>query len=251
MSSRRLPVDHVTPAAYPPVVDRDTWQRDLDRLLVKEKAHTRANDALAAERRRLPMVQVPADATVVGPNGDTPILDVFEGRRMLLAYYHMWHDGKPWAQQCIGCTFSASQLQLPEYLHARDVTVAVFSEGEYAESAPYAEFLEYVTPWYSARNSASLVAGREFGFLACYLRDDDDRVFETYWTTDRGVEAGMWSYALLELTPFGRQERWENSPAGWPTVPEGQHPWRADGRPVAQWAHTDQPADVDERAHTH
>lgn len=241
MSARRMPAVPITPAAYPAVVDRATWQHQLDDLLVREKAHTRAGDVLAAERRRLPMVPVPAEATVVGPDGETPILEVFEGRRMLLVYYHMWHDGLPWSGQCEGCTFSASQMQRPEYLHARDITVAVFCEGDYAESSPYAAFLDYVVPWYSARSSSALVAGRGFGFYACYVRDDEDRVHETYWTTDRGCEVGLWSYGLMDLTVFGRQEQWQRSPDGWPTIPAGQHPWRVDGRPIAQWAVTAEP----------
>ena len=159
---------------------------------------------------------------------------------MLIAYYHMWHDGHDWAGQCEGCTFNASQMQRPEYLHSRDITLAVFSEGTYEESGPYADFLGYVTPWYSARDSAALVAGRDFGFFACYVRDDDGRVFESYWTTDRGCEVSLWSYELMDMTVFGRQERWEDSPTGWPRLPEGQHPWRVDGRPTAQWVVTDE-----------
>jgi predicted dithiol-disulfide oxidoreductase (DUF899 family) len=222
--------------ALPPVVDRQEWQARIDELLAREKAHTREGDAIAAARRRLPMVEVPSHAAVVGAAGAMPILEAFEGRRMLIAYFHMWHDGNDWSGQCIGCTFNASQMQRPEYLHARDITLAVFSEGSYEESAPYAEFLGYVTPWYSARESPELVAGRAFGFFACYVRDDEGRVFETYWTTDRGCEVSLWSYALMDLTVFGRQEQWEDSPAGWPRLPDGQHPWRLEGRPIAQWA---------------
>jgi predicted dithiol-disulfide oxidoreductase (DUF899 family) len=236
--TKRLPTEPVPATALPPVVERERWQRELDDLLVLEKAHTRQGDALAARRRRLPMVEVPADATVIGDNGPVPILAVFEGRRMLIAYYHMWHDGQPWSGQCVGCTFCASQIQRPEYLHSRDITLAVFAEGSYAESRPYADLLDYRTPWYSAKDSDALVAGRGFGFYACYVRDDDDRVFETYWTTDRGTERALWSYALMDLTVFGRQETWEDSPSGWPQLPAGQHPWRVDGRPTAQWPYT-------------
>src|SRR5512133_4108375 len=103
----------------PPIVDLDTWQAGPDELLRREKAHTREGDAIAAARRRLPMVEVPAGATVVGAQGEVPILDVFEGRRMLVAYFHMWHDGQGWPWQCEGCTFCASQIQRPEYLHSR------------------------------------------------------------------------------------------------------------------------------------
>jgi predicted dithiol-disulfide oxidoreductase (DUF899 family) len=181
--------------------------------------------------------------TVAGADGPIPLVDVFEGRRLLIAYFHMWHDGLPWSEQCEGCTFSTCHMQMLDYLHARDITYAVFSEGSYSDSAPFADFMGYSWPWYSARNSDPvLVDGRGFGMLACYLRDDADQVFETYWTGDRGVEALMSSYHVMDLTVFGRQERWEDSPKGWPRIPNEVHPWRLNGRPTAQWSRTDEPA---------
>ncbi len=229
------------PEAVPPVVDRATWRAARDEILAREKAHTREGDALAAARRRLPMTLVPP-VTVSGPDGPVPLLDAFEGRRMLLAYFHMWHDGKPWQDQCEGCTFVTSHLQMQEYLHARDVTYAVFCEGSYEESAPFRDFMGYTFPWYSAKDSdPALVDGRGFGMIACYLRDDDGDVYETYWTTGRGVEALTTSYHALDMTVFGRQERWEDSPAGWPGLQDGEHPWRLDGRPTAQWSRTTEP----------
>lgn len=232
--SRRLPVTPVPSSPAPPVTDRESWQRELDQLLVREKAHTREGDALAAARRRLPMVEVPSSATIVGADGEVPFLDAFEGRRLLVGYFHMWHDGHSVDGQCEGCTFSAAQMQVPEYLNARDVTLALFTEGTYEESRPYADWLGYRLPWWSARGS-EVVAGREFGFFACFLRDDDGRVFETYWTTGRGTEVADWSYGLLDLTVYGRQEPWQDSPPGWPVLPAGESPWRVDGRPTIQW----------------
>lgn len=138
-----------------------------------------------------------------------------------------------------GLHFSASHLQRREYLHERDVTVAVLSEGTYGESKPYADFLGYTVPWYSARASTALTAGRDFGYIACYLRNHD-HAYETYWSTDRGTEAMGTSYHLLDLTVFGRQEGWEDSPQGWPRLSAGQHQWRALGRPTVQWAVTDE-----------
>ena len=237
-------MDHLAAPVLPPVVDRATWEVERDALLAREKAHTREGDALAAARRRLPMTLVPP-VTVTGAAGEVPLIDVFEGRRMLLAYFHMWHDGLPWPQQCEGCTFCASQIQRPEYLHSRDITLAIFCEGSYAESRPYADFMGYQTPWYSARDSTALVCGRPFGFYACYVRDDDGNVFETYWTTDRGTEGPLWSYALMDMTVFGRQEAFETSPPDWPRLPRGEHPWRVDGRPTAQWARTNDAAPAD------
>lgn len=237
----RLPTHPVDTSVHPPIVDRATFQGAVAEHLSREKAHTREGDAIAAERRRLPMTEVPATVTVEGPDGPVPFRDAFEGRSMLVAYFHMWHDGHTWEGQCEGCTFSTAQIQVPEYLNARDVTLAIFSEGSYAESAPYAEFMGYRLPWWSARDCAEdLVQGRGFGLLVCYLRLED-RVFETWWTTDRGTEVMDWSYGLLDRTVYGRQEPWEDSPVAWPTLRE-EHAWRVAGRPTAQWRVTDEPA---------
>ena len=108
-------------AALPQVVDRATWQAERDALTAREKAHTREGDAIAAARRRLPMVEVDATTPLVGPNGPVPLLDVFEGRRQLIVYYHMWHDGKPAAEQCEGCTFFSGDVGELSYLHSREI----------------------------------------------------------------------------------------------------------------------------------
>ena len=206
-------------------------------MLVREKAHTREGDQIAAARRSLPMVEVDAATPLVGEQGNVPLLDVFEGRRQLIVYFHMWHDGKPAADQCEGCTFFTGHAQELSYLHSRDVTYATFCEGPYAESARYRDFMGWEMPWYSARDSGeNLLGGRPFGWYACYLRDGD-RVFETYWSTGRGTEAGANSYHLLDLTVYGRQETWEESPQGWPQPidPRGEQ-FRTDGRPTAHWS---------------
>src|SRR6266568_4123998 len=223
-------------AGLPPVVDRATWQTAREALLAREKAHTREGDAIAAARRRLPMVEVDATVPLIGPNGPVPLLDVFEGRRQLIAYFHMWHDGRSAADQCEGCTFFNGDVRELSYLHSRDVTYATFAQGPYDEIARYRDFMGYDMQWYSARDSAeTLLAGRWFGVLVCYLRQDD-RVFETYWTTNRGVESMTSSYGLLDMTVYGRQENWEDSPAEWPQRwPNNGAQFRTDGRPTAQW----------------
>lgn len=229
--------DGVTSAPLPPVIDRAAWQAQLDDLLVREKAHTREGDAIAAARRRLPMVEVDPAITLTGERGRVPLLEVFEGRRQLIAYFHMWHTGKPAQDQCEGCTFFNGQVSELSYLHARDVTYATFSQGPYPESAAYRRFMGYDMPWYSAQESAdALLAGRWFGMLVCYLRDGD-RVFETYWTTGRASEVTAPAYGLLDLTVYGRQEAFEDSPAGWPRhwANDGGQ-FRTNGRPSAQWS---------------
>jgi predicted dithiol-disulfide oxidoreductase (DUF899 family) len=246
------------------VVDRATFQAQLDDLRMREKAHTRDGDAIAAARRRLPAVEIDAGLQLIGPDGPTTLLDAFEGRRQLIAYYFMWWPGAPAAKQCEGCTFYTSQVAQLAYLHSRDITYAVFSQGRdvssaggdaqtsYDESLRYREFMGWTMPWYSAQPSLdALLIDRQAGLfhLVCYLRDGD-RVFETYWTKRRGVEAMDNSYALMDLTIYGRQEPWEDSPPGrpqacsnvrsdagapdWPPVSE----WPG-GRPIAQWPRID------------
>ena len=225
-------------AGMPPVVDRHEWEARIDALREREKAHTREGDALAAARRRLPMVEVDAGLTVTGADGPVSVLDAFEGRRQLLAYYFMWHPGRPAAEQCDGCTWCTSQVAEPSYLNSRDITFAVFCQGPYDESVRYRDFLGWTVPWYSALPSLdALLQGHPVGMmnLVAYLRDGD-RVFETYWTTRRGVEAMDYSYALMDLTAYGRQELWEDSPPDWPKTRRGPEGYMEHGgRPIAQW----------------
>jgi predicted dithiol-disulfide oxidoreductase (DUF899 family) len=166
------------------------------------------------------------------------LLDVFEGRRMLIVYYFMWHAGHPAPEQCEGCSFYTSQVRELSFIHSRDVTYATFCQGPYEEGVRYRNFMGWDMPWYSASQDSldTLLVGRRVGMMhiVCYLRQES-KVFETYWTTRRGVEAMDNSYRLLDLTVYGRQERWEDSPTGWPQLPKGQHPYRTDGRPIVQW----------------
>jgi predicted dithiol-disulfide oxidoreductase (DUF899 family) len=230
----------------PKVVDRSTFQAGLDALRVREKAHTHEGDAIAAARRRLPMVEVDPAMTLIGPHGPVPLLNVFEGRRQLIAYYFMWHNGHPAPEQCEGCTWVTTQVRELSYIHSRDVAFAVFCQGPYEESARYRDFMGWEIPWYSAQGSLeTFLIGRQVGrmHIVCYLRQGS-KVFETYWTTARGVEVMDNSYHLLDLTVYGRQEKWEDSPSGWPQrctytrTRNGSPTWEPawpGGRPIAQW----------------
>ena len=223
----------------PNIVDRSTFQAELDALRVREKAHTREADAIAAARRRLPMVEVDGATPLISERGTVTLLDAFEGRRMLIAYYFMWHAGEPAAEQCEGCALYTSQVRELSILHSRDVTYATFCQGPYEESARYRNFMGWEMPWYSAEGDSldSLLVGRHVGMMhiVCYLREGS-KVFETYWTTRRGVEAMGNTYRLLDMTVYGRQEAWEDSPAGWPQRwSEDDNPYRTDGRPIVQW----------------
>ena len=231
----------------PTIVDRGTFQAELDALRIREKVHTREGDAIAAARRRLPMVEVDGQLQLVGPRGPLTLLEAFEGRRQLIAYYFMWHTGHPAPEQCEGCTWVTAQVGELSYLHSRNITYAVFCQGPYDESSRYRDFMGWQMPWYSAMPSLdTLLVGRQVGLfhLVCYLRDGD-RVFETYWTKRRGAEAMDYSYALMDLTVYGRQEKWEDSPARWPQqctytrTSSGSPTWEPEwpgGRPIAQWS---------------
>src|ERR1700757_3311558 len=148
----------------PKTVDRATFQAELDALRIREKAHTHEGDAIAAARRRLPMVEVDATTKLIGPHGPLTLLEAFEGRRQLIAYYFMWHTGHPAPEQCEGCTWVTTQVRELSYLHSRDVTFAVFCQGRnvtydtppahpYDESVRYRDFMGWDMPWYSAHAS--------------------------------------------------------------------------------------------------
>jgi predicted dithiol-disulfide oxidoreductase (DUF899 family) len=227
----------------PPIVDQAAWQAARDELLIREKAHTHEGDAIAAARRRLPMVEFDGKTEVVGPDGPVPFLDLFQGRDELLVYKHMWHDGAPHQGQCEGCTVSAWHLRDAAYLNVRGVSLAIVTTGAWEEVAPFVEFMGYTTPWYSVRGLEEPVGG-EMGVMTSYLRDGD-RVFLTYSSTGRGTESYCGSFALLDMTPYGRREAWQDTPEGWP---EGNGPcwyWRTDvtgagnkwdtSRPTPQW----------------
>jgi predicted dithiol-disulfide oxidoreductase (DUF899 family) len=220
------------------IVDRSAFQAKLDALRVREKAHTREGDAIAAARRRLPMVEVDGATPLIGERGAVTLLDAFEERQLLIAYYYMWHAGRPAPEQCEGCTFYTSQVRELTYLHSHDVTYATFCQGPYEEGVRYRNFMGWEMPWYSAPRDSleTLLVGRRVGMMhiVCYLRQGA-KVFETYWTTRRGVEAMDNSYRLLDLTVYGRQETWEDSPTGWPQG-DNMDTLRTNGRPTSQWS---------------
>jgi len=227
------------PPGRPPVVDLATWQAARDELLVREKAHTREGDALAAARRRLPMVELDGTVEVVGAEGSVPFLDLFQGRDELVVYQHMWHDGAPHQGQCEGCTVTAWHLRDATYLNARGVSFAVLTTGPWDEVAPYVAFMGCAQPWYSVLGVDEPIGGG-MGYLACFLRDGD-RTFLTYRTTGRGNEPAAASFALLDMTPYGRGEAWEDTPDGWPEGSDACWYWRSDADGNVTWGPTSRP----------
>ncbi|MFC5182315.1 DUF899 family protein [Actinomadura harenae] len=228
----------------PAVVGMEAWQAARDELLVREKAHTREGDALAAARRRLPMVEFDGTVEVVGPDGPVPFLELFQERNELIVYKHMWWDGAPHQGQCEGCTVTAWHMKdAVVYLNARGVSSAVLTAGRWDEVAEFVGFMGYTQPWYSVRDLDEPVGGT-MGYLTSYLRDGD-RTFLTYSTTGRGIEPVDGAFGLLDRTPYGRGEAWEDNPEGrpeghracwyWRTDADGTPTWDPTSRPTPQW----------------
>ena len=216
----------------PPIVTPAEWQAARERLLVMEKEATQARDALAAERRRLPMVKLDRVYVLAGPDGTASLLDLFEGRSQLVLYHFMFApgvDGWPTAG-CPGCSMVADQIGHLAHLHARDTSFVLVSRAPLANIEPYRERMGWTIPWLSSSDSDFNVDfgltgedGETFG-LSVFLRDGDS-VYRTYFTSGRGVEALGSVWTFLDLTPLGRQESWEDSPEGYPQTPPYQW-WR-------------------------
>ena len=205
--------------ALPPVVDRDTWKQQLDQLRVREKAATRELDAIAAQRRRLPLVKMP-EYTLVGKDGPVRLVDVFEGKSQLITYHHMWTAGAEW--QCPGCTGFTSQFTRLEFLEGNDARFVIVTQGEIGEALAYREKVGNRMEWYSTAGSdfgAYVDAPVDGGFAVnVFLRDGDD-VYRTWTTTGRGVEQLTHTFGLVDILPWGRQEAWQDVPEGWPQDP--------------------------------
>ncbi len=220
----------------PPVVSPDEWQVAREELLAKEKEATRARDALAAERRRLPRVRIDKEYVFEGPDGKAGLLDLFEGRRQLILYHFMFGPNQDVG--CDGCSMFVDNVGHLAHLHARDTSLALVSRAPLAKIEPYKERMGWTVPWYSSFGSDFNVDfgvspesprpteyqdGESFG-LSVFLRDGDD-VYRTYFTSGRGTEALGSSWTFLDLTPLGRQEDWEDSPEGYPQTPRYEW-WR-------------------------
>jgi predicted dithiol-disulfide oxidoreductase (DUF899 family) len=208
----------------PRIVSPDEWQAARDALLVKEKEATRAQDALAAERRRMPMVAFPKEYIFETPDGKASLTDLFDGRRQLIVYHFMLDPGSD--HRCLGCSSFTDNIGNLAHLRARDTNMVLVSPAPLAEIQPYKARMEWTVPWVSSYGSDFTPdCGLDGGFgLSVFLRDGDD-VYRTYFTTSRGVDRLRMDLNLLDMTPYGRQEIWEDSPAGWPQTPPYQW-WR-------------------------
>jgi predicted dithiol-disulfide oxidoreductase (DUF899 family) len=212
----------------PPVVSPDEWKKAREEMLVREKELTRARDALAAERRRMPWMEVEKDYRFEGPSGELTFADLFEGRRQLVLYRAFYgpevttyaEGGSYPERACVGCSFVADQVAHPAHLNARDVTLA------FASRAPQPEIQglkarhgwEHI-PWYTITDDFD----KDFGVddwhgHNAFIRDGE-RIFRTYFVDARGDEQLGTTWSYLDITALGRQETWEDSPEGYPQTP--------------------------------
>jgi predicted dithiol-disulfide oxidoreductase (DUF899 family) len=200
----------------PEIVPADEWQDARERLLVKEKEATRARDALAAERRRLPMVRFDSGYRFEGSDGEASLVDLFEGRRQLVVYHFMFQPGDT---PCDGCSMFVDTIGHLAHLHARDTSLALVSPASVPELEGHRERMGWTVPWYSTSDGFNAACGITTGFgLSAFLRDGED-VFRSYFTTGRSVDAIGNHWSFLDLTALGRQETWEDSPEGYPQTP--------------------------------
>jgi predicted dithiol-disulfide oxidoreductase (DUF899 family) len=206
----------------PPTVSPQEWDAARERLLVKEKALTRARDALAAERRRMPWMRLEKDYAFEGPDGRASLLDLFDGRRQLIVYRAFFEPGVfGWPDHaCRGCSMVADQVAHLAHLHARDTSLAFASRAPQQDIARVKARMGWTMPWYTMTDDFDADFGvDEWHGTNAFIRDDDGTVFRTYFINNRGDEVmgGTWSY--LDITALGRQEEWEDSPEGYPQTP--------------------------------
>jgi predicted dithiol-disulfide oxidoreductase (DUF899 family) len=211
----------------PPIVTPQEWEAARQNLLVKEKQLTRARDALAAERRRMPWLAVEKGYAFDGPEGNVSLLDLFDGRRQLIVYRAFFEPGvHGWPDHaCPGCSLVADQVAHLAHLNARDTTLVFASRAAQPDIARVKERMGWTMPWYTMTDEFDADFGvDEWHGTNAFIRDGD-QVFRTYFINNRGDEAmgSTWSY--LDITALGRQEEWEDSPIGYPQTPPYQW-WR-------------------------
>jgi predicted dithiol-disulfide oxidoreductase (DUF899 family) len=235
----------LTETAMPKVVSKDEWLAERTKLLTDEKALTKEKDRVNAERRRLPMVKVEKEYVFEGPSGKKTLTELFEGQRQLVLYHFMFDPS--WDTGCMGCTGFVDAIGDLSMLAERNTTFVIVSRAPLAKLEAYKASKGWDLPWYSSfesdfnydfhvtldesvapieynyRTKAELEArgsspkGEQPG-ISVFFRDGDD-VYHTYSAFERGVENVTDSYDMLDITPYGRQEDFEDSPPGWPQKP--------------------------------
>jgi predicted dithiol-disulfide oxidoreductase (DUF899 family) len=210
-----------------PVVSPTEWETARRELLVREKEHTRAGDALAAQRRRMPRMLVDKDYTFIGPDGPLSLSDLFQGRRQLIIYRFFFEPGVArWPESgCPGCSMMADQDAHPAHLNARDITLAYMSRAPQEDIARYRARMGFRdVPWVTLTDDFDRDMGvDEWHGTNVFIKDDDGRIYRTYFINNRGDERLGSVFSYMDIAPFGRQESWEDSPDGVPQ--DGAYSW--------------------------
>ncbi len=239
-----------TMTALPEVVSKEEWLKAHEEMLAKEKAHSRARDALNAERRCHPMYRIDKDYAFDGPDGKVSLLDLFDGRRQLILYHFMF--GPNAEQGCDGCSMVVDNMCHPAHLHARDINLVLVSRAPLEKIEPFKKRMGWDLPWYSSFGNdfsfdfglghKTLKAGEyqdgEMFGMSVFIRDDEGNIYRTWFTQHRGVEYLGTSFSFFDIVPYGRQEDWEDSPEGWPKGP--RYSW---------WRHHDRYGKEDKPCH--
>jgi predicted dithiol-disulfide oxidoreductase (DUF899 family) len=208
--------------AMPPVVSRLDWEKARAELLVKEKELTRHRDAVSAARRRLPMVEIAESYTFDSEAGPRSLLDLFDGRKQLIVQHFMF--GPDWTEGCDGCSMMADSIPPLSHLNAKDTSFVLISRAPLAKLLAFRDRMGWALPWVSSASTTfnedfhATVDGEERQAISVFLRDGG-RIFHTWSTFARGEEPFMLVFDLLDITPYGRQESWEDSPPGRPQQP--------------------------------
>lgn len=207
----------MTKKALPPIVSEKDFRKAVESFRKKEKKNTRERDKLNAQRRRLPMVEIKQNYLFEGPNGQQTLLDLFEGRQQLVIYHFMYHPSND--TFCKGCSFVGDQIPHLSHVNARNTSFAFVSHAPMKSIRRHKKRMGWDMPWVSAwKNNFNAdlgIDGNREHAMSVFIRDGK-RIYRTYYTGARGVEYMGTPFAILDFTPWGRQEKWEDSPKGWP-----------------------------------
>lgn len=217
----------------PRIVSAPQWQESLAQMLIREKELTRARDELAAMRRRMPWTPVTKEYRFSGPDGLVTLRDLFAGRRQLLVYRAFMDPGvSGWPERgCVGCSLMADHVPDLSHLNARDTTLVYVSRGSQADITRIKQRMGWTMPWFTMIEGSDGFFDADFdvdewhGTNAFIRHPDTDEVYRTYFVNNRGDEAFVGTWNLLDITALGRQETWEDSPPGYPQSPPYQW-WR-------------------------
>ena len=224
---------------HPTVTSRE-WEEARQQLLAKEKELSRARDALAAQRRRMPWLAVEKEYAFVGPDGATSLPGLFAGRRQLIVYRAFFDPGvHGWPEHaCVGCSMIADHVGNLAHLNARDTTLAYVSRAPQPDIARLKARMEWKMPWYTLTDDFDSDFGVDQWHGHNVFFRDGDRIYRTYFINSRGDEHMGSTWAYLDITPLGRQETWEDSPEGYPqTEPYEWWNWHDnyDASPDPRW----------------